>query len=882
VSSSKSNYAGTDVTNIESTLTAGGTAAITTPGALVIDGSTVSGGKVVIDAGSLDILSRQDTSTYGASSHSASVGASVSFSGQVSVNGNLSNGKQNGTFASVAEQAGISAGSGGFDITVHRNTNLVGAVIASSAEAAKNTLVTGTLTASDIQNHEKWSASQTSLGGGIGNIGANRDGEASQTGASPLPGVNVAGLGTVTATPPIAMSASGGQSGVTGSAIAPGIITIASGDAASQQIAASIGRETSSANSGAIGQEFTDTKRNEIGEGFQAAQILVTETAAFLSEQGKKADDWDKANPEAKKNGETNPYAIWGAGGAGQLVLTALSGAAGGNVTGGLGSLVQNAAVNVLQGLTVTKVKEIADSFSTEVDDNGHPVPNDASETVRTALQALTACAGSAVGGSGDCASGAMGAAASVVLNNLLSSGTTTGTDEKGRPLTVEAQQARENIVATIVGGIAAASGLNVTAAVTAAQVETENNAIVPTTGPTYDVRNVCTANEPICLNALPFDKWALAEEGSTERKEYEEIRRVLGTEHDVDDTINVLEAIYWGQVPVGDAVEYIKRGYSWSEAGQLWEANKALGANGVFSALNTDNWQAYSVAPGETLSSLLEAVPGMRMADLLAANPAIDPNAIQAGQVIHLPTQAFIDSGIKAKLTFVRLEHYLEQTGGVIDRDVDLRHLPAFAGEEEAVAEINALPDKVAAAWIAINAPGATTEQITSAVTVLQSEAVPKPLPPQVGNETEILEDVKEGTPAWLERVRLGVEFNKEEGKKFTYNEIPVLKADGSCCYFVDSYDPINEEIVSRKYTQLSAVKEATAIGYINELPKKYAAGTTIPDVPSARNLAGTELTGDMYLDVPVQTHPIPQAVLDAAKAADVQIRDTNGKVYN
>ncbi len=278
-------------------------------------------------------------------------------------------GKQNGNFASVAEQAGIYAGSQGFDITVAGNTDLRGAVIASEADASKNSLTTGTLTASDIENREKYSASQVSLSDGLtfdtkdptkptntassSTLGADGNGKVTPKGATPLPGVKIVDGVSVTPGLPTALSASGSQQGVASSAIAPGTITITSGDAASRAVADAISPDTASANSGALTQEFTDAKREEIAQGFQAAQILATETQAFLARQAVKADEWTKAHPNSKQNGEANPNATWAAGVTGQLVLTALSGAAGPNVTGSLSGLVQSAAVNVLQGLAV-------------------------------------------------------------------------------------------------------------------------------------------------------------------------------------------------------------------------------------------------------------------------------------------------------------------------------------------------------------------------------------------------------------------------------------------------------------------------------------------------------------------------------------------------
>ena len=96
---------------------------------------------------------------------------------------------------------------------------------------------------------------------------------------------------------------------------------------------------------------------------------------------------------------------------------------------------------------------------------------------MRAALQAVVGCAGAAAGGSGDCGSAAAGAAASVVLNNLLSTGTSTATDKDGKPLTLEEQQARTNLVASLVAAIANAASADASAATTAAIIETENNA---------------------------------------------------------------------------------------------------------------------------------------------------------------------------------------------------------------------------------------------------------------------------------------------------------------------------------------------------------------------------------------------------------------------
>ena len=86
-----------------------------------------------------------------------------------------------------------------------------------------------------------------------------------------------------------------------------------------------------------------------------------------------------------------------------------------------------------------------------------------------------------------------------------------------------------------------------------------------------------------------------------------------------------------------------------------------------------------------------------------------------------------------------------------------------------------------------------------------------------------------------------------------------------------------------SRKFTQLSDVREQTAINYIDEIQAKYPARARIADVPTnfESGLAGQRLTGQYILEVPVQAQPVPQRILDAADQAGVLIRDVSGKVY-
>jgi filamentous hemagglutinin len=490
VSGSKSSFAGTDVTNREATLSAGGTATVGTPGALTLDGAILSAKRVEIDAGSLAIASRQDTSTFASKDKSAGVNVSVTFAGQVSASGNLSSGKQSGDFASVQEQAGIRAGEDGFGIRVAGNTDLKGAVIASTADAARNSLTTGTLTATDIANRETFKASSTSIGAGIGaNLGKDRKGTINtDSSGQPLSGIKT-GIGTLSATPPTALSASGSQSSTTVSAIATGGITVTTGDTASLGVAQTISRDTSGAND-ALTKQFDEAKRNEIAQGFEATRQLVSEVGTFFANRGREEADLTKQADDAKARGDTaeetrlrglaaDSNRTYGATSPTRLIATALTGAASSNVTGSLGSLVQGAAVNVLQGLGVEGVKFIADSFATRTrnaDGTTTLTVTPQSESIRAALQAVVACGGSAAGGSNGCGSAAAGAAASVAFNNLLTLAGQPTTTVGGQPLTLEESQARTNIVASLVAAIAQGAGLDASVATTAAIIETEDN----------------------------------------------------------------------------------------------------------------------------------------------------------------------------------------------------------------------------------------------------------------------------------------------------------------------------------------------------------------------------------------------------------------------
>ncbi len=199
-------------------VTGANSVSITSGGDTNIIGSDVSGKHVSADVGgNLNIASVQDTTVSEAHQSSTSGGFSISQGGG---SGSFSSqhGDAHGNYAGVNEQAGIQAGDGGFDVNVKGNTDLKGAAIASTADPSKNTLTTGTLTYSDIQNHSDYSASSSGFSAGT-------------SGAMPM----------------LSQHDSGSSSATTKSAVSAGTITVT--DTANQkQDIASLNRDTTDTN----------------------------------------------------------------------------------------------------------------------------------------------------------------------------------------------------------------------------------------------------------------------------------------------------------------------------------------------------------------------------------------------------------------------------------------------------------------------------------------------------------------------------------------------------------------------------------------------------------------------------------------------------------
>ena len=331
---------GTDWT--ETTIDSGKNVTLKSGHDTVLDGAQVNGNKIVADVGhDLLMRSQQNNSDYDSKQTSVAAGGSFTF-GTMSGSGyiNASQDKMKSRFDSVAEQTGLYAGDGGFDITVGHHTQLDGAVIASTATPDKNSLDTGTLGFSDIHNEAdfKTSHSGISLSGG-GSFGDKFQGN--------LPGGMISAAGN-----------KGHKEGTTQAAVAEGSLTIR--DKANQkQDVADLSRDTEHANDSIspifdkekeqnrlnavgmisdIGSQVADIARTQ-GDlnGLKAAQKVSGATLPANATEKERQDYLAKlrATPEYKKTQEkygTGSDMQRGI----QAATAALQGLAGGNIGGAL------------------------------------------------------------------------------------------------------------------------------------------------------------------------------------------------------------------------------------------------------------------------------------------------------------------------------------------------------------------------------------------------------------------------------------------------------------------------------------------------------------------------------------------------------------------
>ncbi|HCR2015267.1 TPA: hemagglutinin repeat-containing protein, partial [Enterobacter asburiae] len=480
---------GTDWT--ETTIDSGKNVTLKSGHDTVLDGAQVNGNKIVADAGhDLLMRSQQNNSDYDSKQTSVAAGGSFTF-GTMSGSGyiNASQDKMKSRFDSVAEQTGLYAGDGGFDITVGHHTQLDGAVIASTATPDKNSLDTGTLGFSDIHNEAdfKTSHSGISLSGG-GSFGDKFQGN--------LPGGMISAAGN-----------KGHKEGTTQAAVAEGSLTIR--DKANQkQDVAELSRDTEHANdsiSPIFDKEKEQNRLNAVGMisdiGSQVADIARTqgdlnglkaaqkETGATLPANATEKQRQDYLAKLRDTQAYKNVMVTYGTGSdmqrGIQAATAALQGLAGGNIGGALAGASAPELANII----------------------GHHAGIDDNTAAKAIAHAILGGVTAALQGN-SAAAGAVGAASGELIATAIARQFYPDTDPS--KLTEEQKQTVSTLAsvsAGIAGGIAGGNTAGAAAGASAGKNSVENNYLSSTQAVAFDKElSECRKSGGDCQAII--DKW--------------------------------------------------------------------------------------------------------------------------------------------------------------------------------------------------------------------------------------------------------------------------------------------------------------------------------------------------------------------------------------
>ncbi|MGF6415365.1 filamentous hemagglutinin [Paraburkholderia sp. MM5482-R2] len=441
-----------------------------------IIGSNVNGGTVTANVGgNLNVESVQDTTVSTVHQSGVSGGFSVSQGGG-SASFSAQNGHADSNYAQVKEQAGIQAGDGGFNINVNGNTDLKGAVIASYADASKNSLTTGTLTFSDIENRSHYSATSTGVSAGVG-VGS--------TGKAVGPG-SVSGAGGAV---PMVLNENGDDSATTRSAIGAGAIIITDG-AHQTQDAAALSRDTTNTNGTVSNTPDVNHILNQQADTMAAAQaagqVVAQGIAAYANAKQETAQ---KAADAAKASGDMDTYAkyqaeanSWAEGGTNRVGLHVAGGALlGGLAGGGIGSAAAGAAGAGVSSALAGKLNGLADEIGGAT---GSMTLGNVTSNV------LAGLSGALVGGS----AGAFTASNADLYNR--STGNSDGTGGTGNPFGM-----RKDFLTQVCGAGAQCSDATLNAAIQALGANAD--AAAGTLQPNYATANggVLSANGTLAVN---------------------------------------------------------------------------------------------------------------------------------------------------------------------------------------------------------------------------------------------------------------------------------------------------------------------------------------------------------------------------------------------
>ncbi|MCT8280617.1 hemagglutinin repeat-containing protein [Xanthomonas translucens] len=303
VSAGKGSAKGNSDLHTESVVTANGTLTLASGNHTTIKGAQAVGDKVLAKVGgNLLIQSEQDENDYKSKQQQASVTlATGSGSG-----GSYSQQKVNSNYTSVAEQSGIQAGNGGFDVTVGGNTHLIGGAIASTADALRNHLSTDSLTVEDLKNESDYKSSGVSVAGGSGS-----------SMVSVAAGTALSMLG----------NSSGNSSSTTKSDIAAGTVDVRNGD---QTALAGLDRTASELQQSGLKDIFDQKKlaeQKELAAVAGEVGFRVAGDVASVMQRKAQADVLNAPDEETRKEAQSRLEA-WSDGGTNKVLLHGLTGAA--------------------------------------------------------------------------------------------------------------------------------------------------------------------------------------------------------------------------------------------------------------------------------------------------------------------------------------------------------------------------------------------------------------------------------------------------------------------------------------------------------------------------------------------------------------------------
>ncbi|CAM3571751.1 hemagglutinin repeat-containing protein [Rahnella victoriana] len=459
----------------------------------VLSGAQALGDKITANIGrDLTLTSQQDSDDYQSKQHSISGGFSFTFGSMTgSASLSMSKSKTQSEYASVGDQSGLFAGNEGYDIYVGDHTQLNGAVIASTADAANNSLNTGTLGWDDIENKANYSASSVGVSAGFSS--SKDQGDVRHNAGGVLP---------------VMTNASGSASGTSRSAVADGSITVRDTGQQTQDVS-TLSRDTENAN-GHIDKIFDKQKIEEnqaVAQAISQVGVQTMQNVVMQAQVNARSDalarlsgtaEYNNASPaDQQKMLENSPENVaaeqkYGIGSPFWTAGTAISGALAG-LTGGDMS-------QALAGGLAPYLSLAVKAATTDAKGNVNQAENITGHALAGAVVAYLQ-GGSVTGGAAGAATGEL--AAQLIAKELYPG-------VKPENLTNEQKanvSALSTLAAGLAGGVAGNSSVAAGTAGIAGKTAVENNYLSADQGLAFDKEmQSCKASGGDCTAVI--DKW--------------------------------------------------------------------------------------------------------------------------------------------------------------------------------------------------------------------------------------------------------------------------------------------------------------------------------------------------------------------------------------